>query len=81
MQTISYGLPLVVFAFLLVLGAFMAYLWSIVWAYEDAESRGKSGLLVALLVMLAVWPIGLIVWLMLRPRDKHPLPRGEAGSG
>ena len=72
---------IVAFAGLFCLGLFITYLWSIVWAYEDAQSRGKSGLLVALLVMLGVWPIGLIAWLILRPRDKHPLPRSESGSG
>lgn len=27
-------------------------IWSMSWAYHDAESRGKSGFLVALLVLL-----------------------------
>ena len=45
------------------------YVWSIVWAYGDAERRGKSGCLVALLVLLLSWPVGLIAWLIFRPND------------
>lgn len=47
------------------------YVWSIAWAYKDAEHRGESGFLVALLVLLATWPIGLIVWLIFRPDNKR----------
>jgi len=49
--------------------------WSIVWAYGDAERRGKSGCLVALLVLLLSWPVGLIAWLVFRP-DERPGGRG-----
>ena len=52
---------------------FGLYIWSIVWAYGDAQSRGKSGCLVALLVIFLSWPIGLIAWLVFRPDDRrHP---------
>ena len=43
------------------------YVWSLVWAYRDAERRDRSGPLVALLVGVAAWPLGLIVWLVVRP--------------
>jgi Na+/proline symporter len=46
------------------------FLYSIFWAYNDAEKRGKSGCLVALLVFLLSWPVGLIVWLVIRPQEK-----------
>ena len=42
------------------------YIASIVWVYRDAERHGKSGILVALLVALISWPIGLLVWLIVR---------------
>lgn len=42
--------------------------WSVIWAYYDASRRGKNPWLVALMVLFMVWPIGLIVWLMLRPQ-------------
>ena len=43
------------------------YAASVIWAYRDAERRGKEGLLAALLVALVAWPVGLIVWLAVRP--------------
>jgi preprotein translocase subunit SecG len=46
------------------------FVYSIVWAYGDAERRGKSGCLVALLVFLLTWPVGLIIWLLIRPEEK-----------
>jgi predicted Ser/Thr protein kinase len=39
---------------------------TLVWVYRDAERCRKSGVLVALLVGLVMWPIGLLVWLILR---------------
>ncbi|PVY42187.1 hypothetical protein [Pontibacter virosus] len=42
--------------------------WSVIWSYRDARRRGKSPWLVALMVLLMVWPVGLIIWLMLRPQ-------------
>lgn len=42
------------------------YIASIIWVYRDANRRGKSGVLVALLVALISWPIGLLVWLLIR---------------
>lgn len=53
--------------FLYVLALAVVYVGSIVWAYRDAEQRETNGLLVALLVALAAWPLGLIVWLLIRP--------------
>lgn len=46
------------------------YIWSIIWAYKDAEQRGKPGWLVALIVAFLAWPIGLLVWLLVRPNSK-----------
>lgn len=51
------------------------YVASIVWAYRDAESRGKSGCLVAVLVMFLSWPIGLLAWIIFRPDDGQQMPR------
>ena len=44
--------------------------WSVVWAYYDARRRGKTGWLVALMVLLMIWPIGLVLWLLLRPLEQ-----------
>lgn len=40
---------------------------SFFWAVGDAEKRGKSGCLVALLFFLLPWPVGLVIWLLVRP--------------
>lgn len=42
------------------------YLWSIRWAYLDAQARGKSAFWVAMLVF-SLGPTGLIIWLAFRP--------------
>ena len=49
------------------IGIFALFAYSVVWAYQDAESRGKSGCLVAILVAFLSWPIGLVAWLVFRP--------------
>jgi tetratricopeptide (TPR) repeat protein len=45
------------------------YIYSIIWAYGDAEKRGKPGWLVALLVLFVTWPVGVIIWLLIRPGE------------
>jgi hypothetical protein len=60
-------LPLLLFALI----PFGLFVWSVVWAYSDAEQRGKSGCLVALLVMFMSWPVGLIAWIIFRPEDRR----------
>jgi hypothetical protein len=55
------------FWLLLALAGLALYVWSIVWAYRDAERRGKPGWLVALLVALLSWPVSLLVWIVFRP--------------
>ena len=37
------------------------------WAGSDAKKRGKSSLLVFLLVLLVQFPMGIIAWLIFRP--------------
>ena len=44
---------------------------SAIWAYHDAEDRGKPGWAVALLVVLCKWPISLLLWLVVRPPLTH----------
>jgi hypothetical protein len=43
-------------------------IWSLAWVYMDAEQRGKSGCLLVILIGLFAWPIGLIIWLIARPK-------------
>jgi drug/metabolite transporter (DMT)-like permease len=44
--------------------------WSLVWVANDAEARGKSGCLVALLVLFLSWPLSLLVWIIFRPERR-----------
>lgn len=60
------GLGLIGIILGIVLLVFIA--WSVIWSYQDARRRGKSPWLVALMVLLMVWPVGLIIWLLLRPQ-------------
>ncbi|WP_439883295.1 hypothetical protein ACSX1A_09000 [Pontibacter sp. MBLB2868] len=46
------------------------YIWSIIWSYNDAVKRGKPGWLVAIVVAFLAWPLGLLVWLLVRPDNK-----------
>ena len=43
---------------------------SALWAYGDAEQRGKPGCLVAILVFFFSWPLGLILWIVFRPEPR-----------
>ena len=53
------------------LAMLILYVFVILWVYRDAEARGKSGCLVAILVTLISWPIGLIAWLIFRPSGRR----------
>jgi len=45
-------------AVLFILAAILVlFIYSLFWAYGDAERRGKPGWLVVLLVALASWPL------------------------
>ena len=62
------------------LGFFGLYIWSIIWSYTDAEKRGKSGCLVALLVGLLSWPLGLLIWYVARPEQLPGRRRLDDGT-
>jgi hypothetical protein len=72
MESIGINLPYLILMLCVGLPLLILYIGSIIWAYGDAEERGKSGCLVALLVFLATWPVGLIIWLLIRPQEKFP---------
>ena len=57
------------FVFLFLLVPFIIWLWSLFWAYGDAEARGRSGCLLVILCFF-FWPWVLLIWLLLRP-DKE----------
>jgi len=71
MNSITYALLILIVGFFLVaLGATVRV------CAEDARRRGKSPVLVTLLVIL-FFPLGTIIWLVFRP---EPLDRGGPGK-
>lgn len=62
------GIVAIIIAAIVVLILLAIYIASLVWVYRDANRRGKSGILVALLVALISWPIGLLVWVLVRDK-------------
>jgi len=48
------------------LASLVLYPLSLIWAYRDAEKRGRNGLLLVILIAIT-WIIGLFVWLVVRP--------------
>jgi hypothetical protein len=52
---------------------------NIVWAFRDARSRGRSGVLIALLV-LWTFPLGVILWLIFRPPLSDDLQQEPSSS-
>lgn len=65
MANIDGGDQVVVLFFLIF---FLVHIWIFAWGYNDAEKRGKSGCLVCLLLLFAPFPVGLIIWLLIRPQ-------------
>jgi hypothetical protein len=43
---------------------------SLVWTYQHAEKRGKSGWLIVLMVFLCNWPFSQLIWLAFCPEIK-----------
>ncbi|EMR01627.1 hypothetical protein [Cesiribacter andamanensis] len=64
----SSGLSGLTLLLVVILGvAFLGlYIWSIVWAYNDAKIRNQHPVLVAIMVALLSWPLGLVIWLIVR---------------
>ena len=60
-----------IFGILLAMVTMGLLIWSLIWVYRDAETRGKSGVAVALLVFLVGWPMSLLAWLVFRPEFYH----------
>jgi hypothetical protein len=65
-----------VILFLLIFSIPALWIGSGIWGYGDGYQRGKPPFLVALFVMFAAWPIGLVAWLVFRPdlKDSRPKP-------
>jgi hypothetical protein len=47
---------------------------SLIWVYQDAELREKTGWNAVLFVLLTGWPLSFLWWFWLRPAaDRHPI--------
>lgn len=71
---------MMVFALVLMTGIFALQIYSCVWACGDADRRGKSGVLIGLLVFFT-WPLGLLIWLVARPEQYQPPPPPDPKAG
>lgn len=58
----------IVISGLVLLVMFGLYIASLVWLYRDANRRNSNGLVITILVAVFAWPIGLLIWLLARPR-------------
>lgn len=70
MQSQDFSPLLALPALIVTLAILVLYLWSIAWSYGDANARGKPGCLVAILVALFSWPLGLLLWIIFRPEQR-----------
>jgi hypothetical protein len=57
--------------YLLALCVLAALAASVVMCAADAKRRGKSPLVVSLMVIL-FFPVGLLAWLVFRPKNSQP---------
>jgi len=64
----SMDITALVISLVVVLVMFIVYIWSLVWLYRDANRRNSNGLVITILVAIFAWPIGLLIWLLARPR-------------
>jgi hypothetical protein len=70
--------PVAGFGGLLALLTLAVAIWILVWVYKDAQSRGMSGALWAILVFF-LHIVGLVVYLLVR--SGHPVRKPETAQG
>ena len=61
--------PIELVLIMLSLSVSASWVLSMMWAAQDARRRGSNSYLVAFLVAVVAWPLSLIVWIMVRPKD------------
>ena len=57
--------------FPVVLIALLGLIYSIYWIYNDARKRKKNNFLAILFLLFTGWPISILWWLWLRPKNKR----------
>ncbi len=55
---------------LFIIAAAVLFIKSMIWAYYDAESRGKYGMMIVFWIFVCCWPISLLFWICARPEKK-----------
>lgn len=64
----TFGNALLIFGIIFGILMLVLYLGSLVWLYQDAQGRGKTGCLWVLIVFFT-WPFGLIAYILLRDQE------------
>jgi hypothetical protein len=64
----TFGNFLIIVGVVLGLLILVLFLGSLIWLYQDAQSRGKTGCLWVLIVFFT-WPFGLIAYILLRDQE------------
>ena len=64
----EFGAILTIGATLFSIIILILWIGSLIWVYQDAQKRGKTGC-IWLLLLWFTWPIGLIAYLMLRDKE------------
>ena len=55
---------------ILMIPVFILMCYTFFKLYRDAESRGKSGIVAILFILICGWPLSFIWWYWLRPEKK-----------
>ena len=53
-------------AYLLMACLIGCYVASLVWVYRDARKQGYHAMMAVMFVVVAVWPLSLFVWMLIR---------------
>ena len=64
----EFGTLMIIGSILLIIIFLILWIGSLIWVYQDAEKRGKSGC-IWLLLLWFTWPFGLIAYLVVRDKE------------
>jgi hypothetical protein len=64
----EFGTLMIIGSILFMIIFLVLWIGSLIWVYQDAEKRGKSGC-IWLLLLWFTWPFGLIAYLVVRDQE------------
>jgi hypothetical protein len=64
----EFGTLMIIGSILFMIIFLVLWIGSLIWVYQDAEKRGKSGC-IWLLLLWFTWPFGLIAYLVVRDKE------------